>query len=274
MTEVKKTLLKEGKTKKIWTTSESPHLVLIENKDTITAGDGVRKDTFESKAFSATATTCNCFEFLNTRGIPTHYKGQVDDNIFKACRVDMIPVECVARRVAFGSYLKRHPDVEEGTRLEKVKVEFFLKNDAQHDPLMVFDKDTGLFNLYQPKVPRASGFISPLYVVFPSEIYDGFADDWVYIEKTTKDIFEILEEAWNEQNVTLVDLKIEFGYSTETGTLLLADVVDNDSWRIWPDGDKSRMMDKEVYRVSETSKSLMDQLKNNYAWVAEATGKF
>lgn len=87
----------------------------------------------------------------------------------------------------------------------------------------------------------------------------------------------ILRDEWEEINVLLVDLKMEFGFIFRHGriVLVLADVIDNDSWRIWLLGDKTQMKDKEVFRLlSEVTSADRDKLKENYKWVAEATEKF
>lgn len=87
----------------------------------------------------------------------------------------------------------------------------------------------------------------------------------------------ILKEAWEKQKVALPDFKIEFGFIVKDGkvTLVLADVIDNDSWRIWLLGDKYQMKDKEVFRMlKEVTPADRDKLKENYQWVAEATRKF
>jgi len=49
-------ILIEGKTKIIW-----GGVVIIESKNSITAGDGIRKDEIEGKGKFSNETTCNCF---------------------------------------------------------------------------------------------------------------------------------------------------------------------------------------------------------------------
>ena len=67
--------------------------------------------------------------------------------------------------------------------------------------------------------------------------------------------FDILSHAWRKRDVLLVDLKIEFGRlagGENQGQLVIADVIDNDSWRIWPQGREELMLDKQIYRNLQT----------------------
>lgn len=267
--------LTEGKTKIIWPTANKD-VVLIESKDDITAGDGVRHNVIEHKGVLATETTCNCFILLKEKGIPTHFIKRKGERSFLALKVKMIPIELVPRRIATGSYLKRHPEISEGTIFDPLIVEPFYKDDSLHDPIMVWCKKRRCFELYDAKKPLAKGYLfdlNPRTILTPQGQPFG-EKEMEEIRDIAQNSFLILEEAWKKLNVELVDLKIECGWTQSKG-LVVADVIDNDSWRIWPGGEKSQMKDKQVYRdLKDMTSETLGAIKKNYAWVAEVTRQF
>lgn len=241
--------LAEGKTKIVYAHPSQEHVVYVLHKDGITAGDGARRSELPGKGALACRTTSNVFYLLESQDIDTHYIGMVGVNINIVAKCAMIPLEVVMRRIATGSYLRRHSEIKEGTRFEPVMVEMFYKDDAQHDPLV------------------NDGQIQEMHVATQEEI-DA-------MREIGRHVFEVLEEAWAALDVMLVDCKIEFGRATENGQLLVADVIDNDSWRIWPGGDKNRMLDKQYSRnLPEVTDQALADLLAKYATVAELTDSF
>jgi phosphoribosylaminoimidazole-succinocarboxamide synthase len=240
-------LLAEGKTKLIYAYPGDDTLAFMVNKDQITAGDGARRNEIAGKSRWSTITTANVFRLLNEEHIATHFVEQINDVTLLIHRCHMLPVEQVMRRVATGSYLKRHPEVSEGTRFNPALVETFLKDDARHDP-QIWEAD-----------------IVNMELATPPEI--------VWMAEQGRRVLSTLERAWASADVTLVDLKIEFGRDPQ-GHLMVADVIDNDSWRIWPGGDKNRMLDKQVYRnLQNVTPADLQQVADRYALVADLTGK-
>jgi len=265
--------LTEGKTKVILDAGDGT--VLIRSKDDITAGDGARRDVMDGKAASSTTTTCNVFRLLRANDVPTHFVEQVDPVTFRARNVEMIPLELVARRIATGSFLDRHPDIAAGTVFEDLVFEIFEKDDANHDPLVTFDFGTGVVRRFVPNAKaaaelgagRAGDLISeePLsdsrYATLTPELV-------ARLRQLTLRTFAVVEQAWGAVGGTYFDFKIECGFDRETGELLVADVIDSDSGRL-RFGDKD--MSKEAYR--DGSQSLAD-IKKNFDEVAELTHQF
>ena len=262
----------EGKTKIIVDAGDGT--VLIRSKDDITADDGAKHDVLDGKAASSTTTTCNIFQLLNDHRVPTHFLEQLDAVTFRARRVEMIPLELVARRIATGSFLDRNAGIADGTVFADLVFEVFEKDDANHDPLLEFDFAGDALRRLAPNTKaaielgvHAGDLISqePLsqsrYAMVTSELLEQ-------LRELTLRTFELVEQAWTGLGGTYFDFKVECGFDHENGTLLVADVIDSDSGRL-RFGDKD--MSKQAYR--DGSQSLPD-IKKNFDEVAELTKQF
>jgi phosphoribosylaminoimidazole-succinocarboxamide synthase len=244
-----------GKTKVLYENPGQPHQLVVAQTDSISAGDGARRHEIAGKARLAAQTTARVFRLLNLCGLPTHYLngGEDDDNnemVVRRC--NMIPLEVVTRGVAAGSFVKRNPNIPRGTLLAPRVIEFFFKDDAAHDPLISPDQ------------------IVARNIATPQEV--GVMNELARLT------FDILSHAWRKRDVLLVDLKIEFGRlagGENQGQLVIADVIDNDSWRIWPQGREELMLDKQMYRNLESvDDAALDRVKRAYEHVADLVGTF
>lgn len=242
-------LIIEGKTKQVYEIpSEQKHCILI-SKDRITAGDGVKAHDLAGKSVISNKTTCKVFEILNSVGVKTSFVKVAADNAFVAKKCEMIPIEWVTRRLATGSFLKRHPGVPEGYRFYPPKHETFFKDDANHDP-----------QWSEEQIISAKFKVNGL-LIGPTEVD--------IMTRVSILVFEILEKVWSTRNCALIDMKIEFGVDAD-GELIVADVIDSDSWRLWPSGDKRLMVDKQVYRNLQTVTAAdLDTVKRNFEWIVD-----
>ena len=87
-----------------------------------------------------------------------------------------------------GSYLKRNPGVTEGYRFPQPKMEYFFKDDANHDPQWSREQ------ILEAKWTFAG-------VTIGTHKLDE-------ITEIARACFEILEKAWASRNCVLVDMKV------------------------------------------------------------------
>ena len=240
--------LAEGKTKIIYAHPTDEQRAYMEQKDAISAGDGARRNEIVGKGAISGRTAANVFMLLNNAGISTHFQAEIAPGVMEIERCAMLPLEVVMRRRATGSYCRRHPAIAEGTTFEPTLVKFFIKDDANHDP-QVWDDDITARQL-------------------------ATLDEIRWIEDEGRRVFAVLEDRWMALHVQLIDLKIEFG-RTADGTLIVADMIDNDSWRLWPGGDKAQMLDKQIYRnMPNVTAEGLQGLKQKYEQVRDLTEEF
>ena len=270
-------LIDEGKTKKVYEIRNNKGMAVIASKDDITAGDGAKHDVILGKGKFANQTTCNVFRLLKTCGIQVAFEEQDSATSFVAPRCKMIPNEVVVRREAHGSYLKRNPHLSKGQIFPRLRAEHFLKTKDRRwkkhklvcdDPYMVYVSEgtTTNFHLFNPAKPIHGQ--EPFLVIPWTEVlsFDGEQNFFPEMRRLARETFLILEKAWQILGYRLVDFKVEFGFDDD-GKLLLADVIDNDSWRVLENG---AYIDKQVYRDGGS----LDLVADNYKEVAELTGRF
>jgi phosphoribosylaminoimidazole-succinocarboxamide synthase len=210
--------LYEGKAKIVYATDD-PHVVLQEFKDAATAGDGAKKGTITDKGRMNTAISAKLFQLLEDNGVRTHFRGLWGDRAMFITKLDMLKLECVVRNIAAGS-LSQRIGYPEGTELKQPIVEFYLKDDALHDPLLTPDhiRELGLATDEQLAQLRAAAL----------------------------KVNDVLRAFFRDHDLLLVDFKLEFGRDAE-GNLVLGDEISPDTCRLW-DATTHEKLDKDRFR--------------------------
>jgi phosphoribosylaminoimidazole-succinocarboxamide synthase len=212
----------------------------------------------------------------------------------------MLPLELVVRRYAWGSYLQRHPEYkgQDGTAYrfdepiweifhkwsvvsspitdkpyqmdEEAARKQFLRNGVWKegvytDPYIQIEQEKWLLYPSKKELPKSKPLMSIEPVCSQEEL------DYL-VHSIMLPTFRILEDAW-QRIVTewgpmeLVDLKIEVGRRLDNNEIVIADVIDNDSWRIWCGGDPKKQLDKQCFRDDNP----LYQVAENYKIVTDLT---
>ncbi len=210
-------VLYAGKAKTVHTTADRDLMVLEFRNDT-SAFDGERIEQLANKGRVNNLFNAFVMQKLQDAGIETHFVKTLSDHESLVRNLKMLPVECVVRNRAAGSLVRRL-GVEEGQELNPPIFEFFLKNDALHDP-MVNDFHIQTF-----------GWASK--------------DQIAQMKELTFKVNEVLKSLFAKGDLILVDYKLEFGVFD--GRVILGDEFSPDGCRLW-DAKTMEKMDKDRFR--------------------------
>lgn len=229
-------LLHEGKAKRVYKTDD-PDRYIQEFKDSATAFDGDKKGTISGKGSVNCLVSARLFKLLEEAGVKTHFVDLIKGNEMVILPVEIILVEVILRNVAAGS-LVRNLGFKEGAKLQPPIVEYHLKDDSLHDPLV---NDSHIIAL---------GFAT-------AEELDFLREQGLIINETLRRYFDGI-------GIDLVDFKLEFGRRPDGG-ILLADEISPDSCRFW-DKETGRKLDKDRFRFD------LGDVEGAYQEILERTG--
>jgi phosphoribosylaminoimidazole-succinocarboxamide synthase len=213
----KRDLLYTGKAKSVYRTDD-PDLYVMHYRNDTSAFDGTKVEKLSDKGRVNNLFNAFIMQKLAMAGVRSHFVRLLGPTDSLVKRLDMIPVECVVRNLAAGSLCRRY-GIAEGREIDPPTFEFFLKNDALHDPL-VNDSHIVAFGW------ATAGQIAAM-------------------KDLTFRVNTVLKELFLKAGMLLVDYKLEFGMSK--GELLLGDEFSPDGCRIW-DKETRKKMDKDRFR--------------------------
>ncbi len=213
----KSELLYHGKTKSLYATDEPDYLVAKFNDD-ITAFNQKKHAIIEGKGSFSNHFNAFIMQKLKEEGVDNHFQSKLSENQSIIKHLKMLPIECIVRNRAAGSFCKRF-GIEKGQILDPATFEFCLKDDALSDP-MINESILLTLNL------ATKGQIAA-------------------VKKISQRVNNILEPLFDDSQFILVDYKLEFGLFH--GAILLGDEFTLDTCRIW-DHDTKEIFDKDRFR--------------------------
>jgi phosphoribosylaminoimidazole-succinocarboxamide synthase len=214
----KRNILHDGVSIKIFETDD-PEKVVIHFTDEITAFNKIKKAVIKDKGIYCNGISCEISRLLQEGGVPTSFIEKISDTEQLAWKTNVIPMEVIVRNVIAGSMAQRL-GLQEGLVPEIPVYDLCYKSDILCDPII---------NDYHA---MALGLVSK--------------EELDRIYSMTRKVNEILKPVFEKVGITLVDFKIEFGYTAD-GRLVMSDDITPDSARFWDKATGERL-DKDRFR--------------------------
>ena len=234
--------LTSGKVKDLYDVDENS--LIFEFSDRVSAYDVKFSQDIPKKG----KVLCRFAEFwFDKLEVSNHFISRESDTTILVKKMKMIPMECVVRGYFYGSLIGRWkngsiqlPDNTDTTLAAKLtKTLFDPTTKSEHD--VPVDKEMALeMNLVSE-------------------------EQYVWLEKTSIDIYERMASVANDAGFILADLKLEFGILD--GKIVLGDSIGPDEYRLWPKdtfavGKIQESYDKQILRDWLTANGYQKQFED------------
>lgn len=211
-------LVYQGKTKDVYKLENG--YFLLKFKDDVTGENGVFDPgantiglKMEGAGKAGIRLTKLFFEYLISKGVPTHYVDvDIENNSMtvKPATVFGKGIEVICRYRAVGSFLRRYGLYVQEEQPLNALVEVTLKDDERNDPLITEDA-LDMLNILSK-------------------------DEYKILKDLTQQICGLIKEKLAEKKIELYDIKLEFGRLEDTGEILLIDEISGGNMRAYKDG--------------------------------------
>ena len=213
-------LIFEGNEKQVFAT-DNPDQVIFRYKDVTVAYNNVKRARFKGKGALDNQISAILLDYLNQNGVETHFIELLGEKEQLCRKIEIIPLQVVVHNRIAGSLAARL-GVEEGFRHPNTIVDLRYNNDELEDPFINRDHAVALgLATYQEL-------------------------DWMY--NVARRVNDLLKPLFHKAGIELVDMKIEFGRASDTGTIIISDEISPDTCRLWDEATGERM-DKDRFRL-------------------------
>ena len=234
---IKGELIFEGNEKQVFAT-DNPDQVIFRYKDVTVAYNNVKRARFIGKGALDNQISAILLNYLNENGVETHYVSTLGEKEQLCRKIEIIPLQVVVHNRIAGSLAARL-GVEEGYRHANTIVDLRYNNDRLEDPFINRDHAVALgLATYQE--------------------LDGMYN-------IARKVNDLLKPLFHKAGIELVDMKIEFGRASDTGSIIISDEISPDTCRLWDEATGERL-DKDRFRldlsrVVESYRTVLDRLK-------------
>ncbi len=226
-------LIKKGKVKDIYRLSSGE--LLFHFTDRVSAFDVPLPSPIGDKG----KVLCLFSEYwFNSLGIPHHMQARVGLDKMVVKRLEMVKLECVVRGYLYGSLYERCKAGE-----ARVGIPLVL---AAKLPEPLFDPTT-----------KSEEKDEPITEEQTLKTRVCTKNEYHYLKNTSIKVYQKMTQAAEKTGFIIADLKLEFGRD-ENGSLLLADSIGPDEFRLWS---------KETYSPGKLQEAYDKQIVRD--WLAE-----